>query len=57
MMPSRSASAAVLPDDPRVRPCQYRQSGQVRAVEQFSVGLVGVESQEDIGVWSLNGGR
>lgn len=57
MTPSRSASAAVLPNDRRVRPYPYRQPGQVRAVEPFSLGLIGVESQEDTGAWSLNGGR
>ncbi len=65
-MPDTRAGLAVLvrdgilpslPDDPWGRPYQYRQPGQVRAVELFSLGPDGVESQDDIVAWNLYGGR
>lgn len=46
-----------LPTDPWGRPYQYRQPGQIRAVELFSLGPDGVESQDDIVAWNLYGGR
>lgn len=46
-----------LPEDPWGRPYQYRQPGQVRAVELFSLGPDGVESHDDIVAWNLYGGR
>lgn len=46
-----------LPVDPWGRPYQYRQPGQQRNWELYSLGADGVVSQDDIVSWNLYGGR
>ncbi len=53
----REGSLKQLPLDPWGRPYQYRYPGQTHTYELFSLGPDGVESQDDVVVWNLYGGR
>ncbi|MCE1170376.1 MAG: type II secretion system protein GspG [Azovibrio sp.] len=53
----REGSLKQLPLDPWGRPYQYRYPGQAHTYELFSLGPDGVESQDDVVVWNLYGGR
>ncbi|MDR1889613.1 MAG: type II secretion system protein GspG [Zoogloeaceae bacterium] len=52
-----SGQLPFLPQDPWGRDYQYRNPGSAYSYELFSLGPDGEESQDDIVVWNLYGGR
>ena len=46
-----------LPLDPWGRPYQYHMPGEERPYELFSLGPDGVESEDDLDIWDLYGGK
>lgn len=50
-------TVAQIPDDPWGKPYVFRNPGRDAAYDLLSLGPDGVESQDDIVIWNLYGGR